>query len=186
MISPKLDIKDQDFRNWAGADKITAALVFTDIVDSTLLLRRLGNAEWDKVLDIHFTQLNQLAEDSQGYMIKTIGDAAMVAFHSADAALDFALALNLNTGDRRVRVRVGIDVGLGRVTDHDLHGIMVHRASRIVSMAKANETWVSREVKSHIDEEKAPQHLNLLWTLHTGCKLKGFKGSYSLWSVVKA
>jgi class 3 adenylate cyclase len=56
----------------------------------------------------HFAQSRRLIGQFQGQEIKTIGDSFMAAFKSAGAALDYARALQGNTGHPQVRIRAGI------------------------------------------------------------------------------
>jgi class 3 adenylate cyclase len=58
----------------------------------------------------------------QGREIKTIGDGFMAAFKCAGAALDYARALQENTGHPQVRIRAGIHIGPMRVEEGDVFG----------------------------------------------------------------
>ena len=74
--------------NTAPKDGVVA-LVFTDIEGSTAL--------WDaskdtmsKALEIHHNVIRKVIDRHQGYEVKTIGDAFMIALGSADAAVQVA------------------------------------------------------------------------------------------------
>ena len=67
------------FTDWAGGDRATLAIVFTDVVGSTKLYEDLGDEKMDEVRQQHFdTGRSHLAKHN-GYEIKTMGDA-LVAF----------------------------------------------------------------------------------------------------------
>src|SRR5947209_14938092 len=99
----------QTLQEWAGSSRMVA-LVFTDIVESTTLGNQLGDEQWIELILKHFTQGRVLIEKFNGHEIKLIGDAFMVAFRTAVDALDFALAFHDDTGDARIKIRIGIHV----------------------------------------------------------------------------
>ncbi|MHC4508390.1 MAG: FHA domain-containing protein [Planctomycetota bacterium] len=175
----------QSFRQWAGSAKLTLAIVFTDMVDSTALTHDLGNERMDQVRRAHFARARSLIEEHKGYEIKTNGDEFMVAFRTAVNALDFALGLHADTGDERVSIRAGVHIGPVTVEEQDAQGAAVNYAARVVGMAAGGGVWLSSDVKNHIDQEKGQHHKNLCWQHNVDCILKGFPGKHLLWSVQK-
>jgi len=182
-VKPEVKKSVQNFRQWAGFDKVTLTIVFTDMVKSTALGYKLGNERMRQVRGAHFKRARNLIEKYDGYEIKTNGDEFMVAFHTAVDALDFALSLHADTGDQRIKIRAGIHVGPVTVEEQDAQGAAISYAARVMSMAADGGVWVSNEVKNHIDQEKAPHHENLQFQTHSDCTLKGFPGQHLLWSV---
>lgn len=180
-IAPE-NVSKTGFSDWAGSSKCTLGIVFTDIIGSSVLCNTLGNEAYSKVRQSHFMQVRRLLKEYHGYEIKTIGDSVMAAFRTAAEVLDFAISLFKDTGDDRVKIRVGIHVGPVTIEQNDAFGITVNYAARVENMAKGAEIWVSNEAKTHIDQEGMERHSRLLWTVHNDCELKGFKGSYRLWS----
>lgn len=171
------------FKNWAGSEKCTLAIAFTDIIGSSQLGNKLGNSAFSKLRQAHFAEARRLLKKYNGYEIKTIGDSVMAAFRTVSEVLDFALDFYVNTGDPRVKIRVGIHVGPVSIEHNDAFGITVNYTARVESMAKGAEIWLSNEAKTHIDQEGLEHHLNLEWKKNTGCELKGFEGTFTLWSV---
>ena len=131
----------------------------------------------------HFEQANKIIKEHQGYSIKTMGDSLMVAFRTAGEALEFSLKFYNDTGDKRVRIRIGINVGPVDIDEEDAFGSMINFAHRVLEMAKNAEVWISSEAKNHIDQELSERHKSLQWDCRSGCQLKGFEGSYTLWYV---
>jgi class 3 adenylate cyclase len=172
-------------RQWAGATKITLAIVFTDMVDSTILTCNLGNESMDRVRRAHFARARGLIEEHNGYEIKTNGDEFMVAFRAAVNALDFALGLYAEPGDDQVNIRAGVHIGPVIVEEEDVQGAAVSYAARVINMAERGGVWLSNEIKNHIDQEKAQHHENICWQQHPDCELKGFPGKHTLWSMEK-
>jgi class 3 adenylate cyclase len=179
------EIQFQNFAQWAGSKKVTLAIVFTDIVDSVALTHSLGNECMDQIRRAHFAHVRKLIEEYNGYEVKTNGDEFMVAFRTTVNALDFAIELQIDTGDERVRIRAGVHIGPVVVEEEDVQGAAVSYAARVISKAVDGGAWFSNEAKSHIDQEKARRHENLFWQRHPDCVLKGFPGKHLLWSVEK-
>jgi class 3 adenylate cyclase len=173
-----------NFHKWAGEAAVaTVAIVFTDICDSTKLNGQLGDERWSQVREQHFTRAKRLIERERGYLIKTIGDSIMAAFHSASHALDFALTLEQDTGQEIVKIRAGIHVGPVEVKPGDAFGQQVNMAARVEVKAKEGGVWVSAQVKEDIDSLRAERHENLKWIEHPNQDLKGFPRLWTLWSV---
>jgi class 3 adenylate cyclase len=137
----------------------------------------------DELRRAHFAAADGLVARFGGRVVKTIGDSVMAAFHAATDALDFALAVTAAPGDARIQLRAGLHVGLVTVEDADLHGSAVSYAARVVAAAKGPEIWLSSEARSHVDQQRDPQHAQLAWAEHAGIEMKGFVGKHILWSV---
>ena len=75
----------------------------------------------------------------------------MAALRSADAALDYARALQAKTGHRQVQVRAGIHIGPMHVDKNDVFGGTVNFATRVVGAIKEVEVWLSDPAKKDID-----------------------------------
>src|SRR5258708_26634368 len=91
--------------DWAGGARVTLAVVFTDIVGSTLLRVRLKDQRMNEILRAHFAECDALVGLYGGYRGKTAGDGVMGVFASPGAALGVDLATLARTGHRALRVR---------------------------------------------------------------------------------
>jgi small GTP-binding protein len=184
LVSASAELRTGKFKEWAlGADIATVAIVFTDILNSTKLNVEFGDEHWRQVREAHFALAGDLVDLSHGYLIKTIGDSIMAAFHSANEALDFALALDNNTGHELVKIRAGIHIGPVEVTIGDAFGQQVSMAARVEAKATDGGVWVSAKIKEDIDILRATKHRQLKWTEHPDEELKGFPQKCTLWSV---
>jgi class 3 adenylate cyclase len=152
-------------------------------VASTKLAVELGDERMAELRRSHFEQARRILSEHGGYEIKTIGDSFMVAFRTAVDALDFALKLYSDSGDRRIRVRAGIHIGPVHVEEEDAFGVMVNFTARVLGKAESAELWISDEAKADINQENATRHSNLRWESHAECELKGFPGRHLLWSL---
>jgi class 3 adenylate cyclase/WD40 repeat protein/GTPase SAR1 family protein len=171
------------FKRWVGAEAGTIALVFTDVVGSTAMAVELGDESMEQIRRKHFDNAYAAAARNDGYVIKTIGDAFMVAFRTAVKAFNFALDLKASTGHERVKIRAGIHVGPVRIAEEDVFGSMVNYTSRVVSYVHDDQIWLSDHAYEDIQLEKAKAHGTLTYLEHSECELKGFKGPQRLWEV---
>ena len=170
------------FRAWAGDDRVTLALVFTDVVGSTALGYALKDDSMNVVRQAHFAQSRQLIARHNGREIKTIGDSFMAAFRSVDKALDYARALHSSPGHPQLTIRAGIHIGPMHVEDNDVFGGAVNYAARVVGAIQGDEIWLSDYAKESLDASGARRHSDLLWQKHGDVSMKGFPGRAVLWS----
>jgi class 3 adenylate cyclase len=185
IITVKGETNTASFREWAGGERVTLAIVFTDIVGSTPLGVELGDEAMNEVRKRHYAQSRELISQFKGREIKTIGDSFMVAFKSVDVALDYALELHGNTGHPKVKIRAGIHIGPMQVDERDVFSQTVDFAARVVGAISAAEIWLSDGAKKDIDQLRSKRHKQLGWKLHEGVALKGLTSNFTLWSVQK-
>ena len=183
VMSAKGETSTTRFQKWAGGKRVTLAIVFTDVVGSTALGEEIRDEAMNEVRRAHFAQSRKLIGQFQGREIKTIGDSFMAAFKSVDAALDYALALQGNTGRPQVQVRAGIHIGPMHVEEGDVFGGTVNFAARVIGAIKDAEIWLSERAKEDIDRLGATRHKRLRWERHDGVAMKGFPGVFTLWSL---
>jgi pimeloyl-ACP methyl ester carboxylesterase len=134
-------------RQTAAAHRVLAAVVFTDIVDSTAHASRVGDAAWRRTLDDHDGLVARNARVFGGRLVKTTGDGALVTFDAPGNAVRFALAVGRGATGIGVSVRAGVHVGEIEVRGDDVGGLAVHLAARVAAVAGADEVLVTRTVK---------------------------------------
>ena len=183
VLSAKGETSTKSFQEWAGGERVTLAIVFTDVVGSTALGEEIRDEAMDEVRWAHFAQSRKLIGQFKGREIKTIGDSFMAAFKCVDAALDYALALHGNTGNPQVQIRAGIHIGPMHVEEGDVFGGTVNFAARVVGAIQGAEIWLSDRAKEDIDRLGAAQHKRLVWERHERVTMKGFPGTFTLWSL---
>ncbi len=126
-----------------------AIVVFSDLVDSTALLARLGDDRMDHVRRAHLQDVADAVAGSGGRVVKTLGDGAMACFESALGALRAAASiqaaaerLDADQGGIGIAARMGVAVGEPISDGDDLHGMAVVIASRLCSAAASGEVLV--------------------------------------------
>ncbi|MGE0786273.1 MAG: adenylate/guanylate cyclase domain-containing protein [Sandaracinaceae bacterium] len=128
------------------------ALLFSDLVGSTALYERVGDARAFAVVEDHFRLMTEAIRDHGGAIIKTMGDAVMAAFTSDAEAVAAARAMierhDAAHPDDGLGVKIGVYGGpclAVRANDRlDYFGTTVNLAARLQAQAKASEIVVSR------------------------------------------
>ena len=156
----------------------TVTLMFTDIEDSTRKSERLGDDAWSDLLSEHFSSLHHIVERSNGTVVKTLGDGAMVVFPTVKEALTAAIELQQATSAASLRVRIGVHTGDAVHIAGDYVGIAVNKAARIASAASGGEILVSSataEMAGRRDFQTGPERVG---------ELKGLDGTHRLIPII--
>jgi class 3 adenylate cyclase len=126
-----------------------AIVVFSDLVDSTALLARLGDDRMEVVRRAHVEDVTDVVDVAGGRVVKTLGDGVMASFESALGALRAAAEiqaaverLDAAHGGIGIAARVGVAAGEPIPDGEDLHGMPVVIASRLSSSAGTGEVLV--------------------------------------------
>jgi class 3 adenylate cyclase len=129
-------------------------ILFTDIVGSTALTQRLGDAGAMVVLRQHNEIVREALREKGGREIKHTGDGIMASFTSASRAVECALAtqkrfteFNQTDPEKAIEIRVGISAGEPVADGDDLFGTAVQLAARLCSHADAGGILVSHAVR---------------------------------------
>lgn len=157
---------------------VVATLLFTDIVGSTSVLARVGDAPWRDMLLAHNAALRAEIERHRGRELKTTGDGFLVAFDSASRAVRCGQAMVGAARAAGVDVRIGCHTGEVVLVQNDAHGVAVHAAARVMSLGGAGQvfvSWTTRDLLagSGIAIESAGSH-----------ELKGLDGAREIFRVL--
>jgi class 3 adenylate cyclase len=124
-----------------------AAVLFTDLVDSTRRAVDEGDAQWRDLLDVHDRTVQRFVREHDGRVVKYTGDGVLALMPSATGALEAAQSMVDHLADRGLRIRVGIHVGDVDTRGDDVSGLAVNIAARIMSQAEAGETFLSEAAR---------------------------------------
>lgn len=131
------------------------AILFTDIVGSTSMYSRAGDAPSFRIVTDHFAILREIVARHDGAIVKTIGDAIMAVFNDPARCFEAALEMDpavraLRVGGAPLRLRVGFHVGPAiamRANERiDYFGQTVNLAARLEASADAGEIAFSAGV----------------------------------------
>jgi DNA-binding NarL/FixJ family response regulator/class 3 adenylate cyclase len=126
----------------------TVTFLFTDVEDSTGLVRDLREAYGSVIAD-HRRLVRGAVEKRGGYEIDCRGDEFFLVFARPDAAVETADAIQRQheahgwPGERPVRVRMGIHTGAPAVEEDDYVGIDVHHVARLCSVGHGGQVLLS-------------------------------------------
>jgi class 3 adenylate cyclase len=130
-----------------GSERVLATVLFTDIVGSTELAVRMGDAAWRELLGRHHAIVRRELARFHGRELDTAGDGFFAAFDGPARAVNAAVAIRDALGSLDLQMRAGLHTGECEVSDGKIAGIAVSTGARIASIAAAGEVLVSRTVK---------------------------------------
>jgi len=140
------------------------AIMFTDIKGFTERTSGASRAGMKSLLAEHDRLLVPVFQYFDGRIVKTIGDAFLVSFASpTDAVLcgvtiqEVLRQYNLATDEeRRLDVRVAINVGEVELKDNDVLGEPVNIAARLEGVTEAGEVYFTDAVYQTMNRTEAP------------------------------
>ena len=124
-------------------DRMLATVMFTDIVDSTATLARIGDASWKRTLLEHNARLRGRLDQFRGREIATTGDGFMAVFDAPARAVRCAVSIGPAVADLGLQIRAGLHTGEIELVAGNPRGLAVHAAARIANLAGPNEVLVS-------------------------------------------
>ena len=134
-------------RHRVDADRILAAVLFTDIVDSTRRAADAGDRRWRGLLDAHDEISVSEVERFGGRRVKTTGDGMLALFDGPARGVRCAEAVRDAVGALGIEIRAGLHVGECELRGDDVGGLAVHIAARVAGLARPGEILVSRTVR---------------------------------------
>ena len=126
--------------------RFVATVLFSDIVDSTHIAETTGDAAWSRLLDQHDELVDREVTRFGGRIIKHTGDGILAVFDAPGQAVRCARFLHEAVADIGLKIRVGLHTGEVERRGHDIGGIGVHIAARVMAQATPGEVFVSRTV----------------------------------------
>ena len=161
-------------------ERILATVLFTDIVDSTSTLERMGDAAWRDVLAIHDRLLREDLNRFRGREVTTTGDGFLAVFDGATRAVRCGVAMTRSAQRAGLAIRVGLHTGEVEMVGPNARGLAVHAAARVMSFAGSDEVLVSSTTKDLLDGS------GLILDDAGTHELKGMAGERRLFRVVAA
>jgi class 3 adenylate cyclase len=137
----------------------TVTFLFTDIVGSTELVRRLGERYADLLGD-HRQLLRAVFSEHGGWEIDTQGDAFFVAFDRvkdsvlAAAAVQRSLAAHNWPSEPVLKIRIGLHTTEPHLWEEGYTGVGVHRANRICAVGHGGQVLLSRSTAGLAADEE--------------------------------
>ena len=160
-----------------ASERVLATVLFTDIVESTGTLARVGDQAWRDLLNEHNRRMRDQLNRFRGREIDTTGDGFLAVFDSASRAVQCGIAMTKTADAMGISIRVGIHTGEVEFAGENARGVAVHAAARVLAQAGAAEVLVSSTTRDLLEGsglilEDAGSH-----------DLKGLFGSRTLYRV---
>lgn len=178
-LSELLDSLDQESASdthLIGGHLTTATVMFTDVVDSTVISREMGDREWSETISAHFSHVESIVNDEGGVQLKTLGDGAMYVFPSAVGAVRSAISVQklVESSDGGLALRIGLHTGDLISDNADVVGLTVNKAARIAALANARQVLVSSTTADIVGQDE------FVFDLPIQAELKGLDGTHTL------
>jgi len=141
----------------------TLTFLFTDIEESTMLLRRVGAEVYATVLARHHELIRASLDDFGGVEQATQGDSFFAVFTSPSACVGAAVTMQRAFAstewpdDARPLVRMGIHTGEASEASTGLVGYEVHRAARIATVGYGGQILLSSAAAGLVEDVLAPE-----------------------------
>jgi class 3 adenylate cyclase len=128
----------------------TAIILFADIVDSTVLTERLGDAAFRAKARELDGALRVIIRNNNGTPVegKLLGDGVLAVFTSARQAIEAALACGTAGAEGGLPLHLGLHAGDVIREENNVYGGPVNIAARIASLSAPGELLVSDTVRS--------------------------------------
>ena len=141
----------------------SATFVFADIAGYTALTEAHGDADAAELAAKFCRAISEVAADSGGEVIKTIGDAVMCrhSVPSEAVALGLTAAHEVIAGHGFPAVRVGMHHGPAIARDGDWFGATVNLAARVAAVAAGGEVLLTGAVREGAGELAGPRPAGL-------------------------
>jgi len=157
---------------------VLVTVLFTDIVDSTATLQRIGDTAWRDLLVIHNVRLRDQLNTFRGREVTTTGDGFLAVFDSATRAVRCAAAMIRSMREIELPIRVGVHTGEVEFIGNDVRGLAVHAAARVMSIAGPDEVCVSSTTSDLLEGS------GLTLELAGTHEMKGLPGSRKVFRLV--
>jgi class 3 adenylate cyclase len=167
-------------RRGGGADRLLATVMFTDIVGSTELASQLGDRGWKALVARHNSIVRRELKRFAGRELDTAGDGFFVMFERPAQAIDCAWAIIDALRPLKLQIRAAIHMGEVEVMGGKVGGIAVHAASRVLSLARPGQIYVTgivHDVVAGSDIRFADEGVH---------ELRGVPGEWRLFAVEEA
>ena len=131
----------------AGAERILATVMFSDIVSSTERAVEVGDRRWRQELDRHDELVRRELAEHGGREIKTTGDGFLAVFDAPTRAIRCAVAIREGLRGLGIDVRIGLHTGEVELRGEDVGGIAVNIGSRVADEGSAGDVLATSTVK---------------------------------------
>ena len=164
----------------ADAERFLGTVLFTDVVASTQLLERVGDAAYRQLRANHERSVRYAVEAAGGRLMTVTGDGTLSVFGSPTMAVRCAETICREAAAADMSVRAGIHTGELEQDAMNVTGLAVHIGARVGAAAGPGEVLVSRTVRDLVAGS------GLTFASRGDHELKGVSGRWELFAVSHA
>lgn len=131
-----------------NGQRVLTALVFTDAVAFSTRVQQDEETAL-REMQADFETMRIVAESHSGRILKTMGDGLLMVFDSASEAVDAALEIQRQFGERpagKMQHRMGVHLCDVMLEEHDAHGDGVNLAARLEAEASPGGICLSQTI----------------------------------------
>ena len=162
----------------AEPDRVLLTVLFTDIVDSTGWLARLGDQRWRELFAEHDIIVRQALERFRGREVDRAGDGVFATFDGPARAIRCASEIAREMHRLGPEIRAGVHTGECELDGDRVSGIAVHVGARIAALAGPGEVLVSGTVTDLVAGSE------LRFRERDPAQLKGIPGERPLYALL--
>ena len=141
------------------------AILFADITKSSIIYEQLGDQAAQETVGRILEILSDLAVRYEGRVIKTVGDAIIASFPSAEYAVTSAKLMQEAMTENfpgtgpipAIHIHIGIHFGQVVVENEDIFGDAVNTTARVVDYANPRQVVVTRAVTDNLPADSLHQ-----------------------------
>lgn len=161
-------------------DRFLGTVLFTDVVSSTEVLERVGDANYRQMRADHERMVRLAVETAGGHLMTVTGDGTLSVFDSPTKAVRCAETICRDAEEAGITVRAGIHTGELEHTAMNVTGLTVHIGARVGAAADPGQVLVSRTVHDLVAGS------GLTFASRGEHALKGVSGVWELFAVTHA
>ena len=158
-------------------ETVLATILFTDIVESTATLSRIGDHQWQRLLLEHNQRIRTELDRYRGREMGTTGDGFLALFDGAARAVRCASAMIRVVADLDLKIRAGLHTGEVTVAGGQARGLAIHAAARVAALAGPGEILVSATTRDLLDGS------GLALVSRGEHELKGLTGARTIYAI---
>ena len=153
------------------------AVLFTDIVGSTVIAAEMGNTRWSELVLRHHRIVRQVIARFGGREVDTAGDGFFIAFERPADAIRCAVSCTEAVRELGIEIRAGVAFGELESVARKPSGLVVNTAARVMSVAGPGEVLLPAAVRDIVPGT------GITFTDHGVHQLKGLEGEFRLYGV---
>lgn len=131
----------------------TLTILFADVANSTRLYQNNGDVIAHRLIADCLDGLRCIVEMHDGQLLKTVGDAVLASFASAEDAMKAAIKSQRLQAESPLSIRIGFHTGEVIPDAGDVFGNTVNVAARVSSFANAEEIYTTEDTVRLLSKE---------------------------------